>query len=376
MTVRLLRVEADGGSRGNPGPAAFGAVVKDPNTNALLAEAAGELGITTNNVAEYQGLIAGLRLAHGIDPTARVAVAMDSKLVVEQMSGRWKIKHAPLRELAAEAGSIFPDGQVTYSWIPRERNRDADRLVNAALDGTWQGPGEAKPQAPQNHLMGWSAPVASATTTLLLRHGETEHTVEKRFSGSGGDDPTLSEWGEQQARLAAAFVQEHDNVVAVLTSPLRRTQQTAQEVAQVLGCDVVVDSDLRECNFGDWDGYAFTAVQERWPDELRAWLNSTAVRPPGGESFDEVAARVAQARARIVEQYPDAAVVVVTHVTPIKTLVRLALDAPSRALFSMELRPASLSSVVWYGDGNASLRAFNDTSFLRDEPSPHTVSRG
>ncbi|HET9899643.1 MAG TPA: reverse transcriptase-like protein, partial [Actinomycetes bacterium] len=92
-----LVVEADGGSRGNPGPAAYGTVVKDADSGAVLTEIAEYLGTASNNVAEYNGLLAGLRAAHDIDPQARIEVRMDSKLVVEQMSGRWKIKHPDMR---------------------------------------------------------------------------------------------------------------------------------------------------------------------------------------------------------------------------------------------------------------------------------------
>ncbi|MYS65278.1 reverse transcriptase-like protein, partial [Streptomyces sp. SID5473] len=132
-------VEADGGSRGNPGPAGYGAVVLDPVTGETLAEAAEYIGVATNNVAEYKGLIAGLRAARDIAPDASVRVRMDSKLVVEQMSGRWKIKHPDMKPLAAEAARIFPRSAVTYEWIPREQNKHADRLANEAMDAGKRG---------------------------------------------------------------------------------------------------------------------------------------------------------------------------------------------------------------------------------------------
>lgn len=138
-TPRALLVEADGGSRGNPGVAGYGALVRDPATGALLDIDAQPLGKASNNVAEYSGLIAGLRLARAIDPEATVHVKMDSKLVVEQMSGRWKIKHADMQKLAAEAKSLLPPGQVTYEWIPRARNKDADLLSNEAMDAGASG---------------------------------------------------------------------------------------------------------------------------------------------------------------------------------------------------------------------------------------------
>lgn len=133
-SARKLIVEADGGSRGNPGHAGYGALVRDPDTGTILAEDYKYLGTVSNNVAEYSGLIAGLTLAKSIDPTARILVRMDSKLVVEQMTGRWKIKHADMRELAQQARVTYPAHLVGYEWIPREKNKDADRLSNVAMD--------------------------------------------------------------------------------------------------------------------------------------------------------------------------------------------------------------------------------------------------
>jgi ribonuclease HI len=127
-------IEADGGSRGNPGPAGYGAVVLDPQSEDVLAERAEGLGVATNNVAEYRGLIAGLEAAIELGATD-VAVRMDSKLVVEQMCGRWKVKHPAMQPLAREAaGLVRRLGTVTFEWIPRARNTRADRLANEAMD--------------------------------------------------------------------------------------------------------------------------------------------------------------------------------------------------------------------------------------------------
>lgn len=131
---RVLIVEADGGSRGNPGPAAYGAVVRDALTSEVLAAEGLPIGRATNNVAEYRGLIAGLEMAHEIDPTAALEVRMDSKLVIEQMAGRWRVKHADMKPLALQAARLRP-ATVTWTWVPRELNKVADTLVNRALDG-------------------------------------------------------------------------------------------------------------------------------------------------------------------------------------------------------------------------------------------------
>lgn len=135
---RYLVIEADGGSRGNPGPAAYGAVVRDGITGNLLAERADYLGVTTNNVAEYTGLLVALQVCAALGDV-RVDVRMDSKLVVEQMTGAWKIKHENMRTLAAQVRAAINPAHVRYQWIPRERNRDADRLVNESLDAVESG---------------------------------------------------------------------------------------------------------------------------------------------------------------------------------------------------------------------------------------------
>ncbi|MEU2719461.1 bifunctional RNase H/acid phosphatase [Streptomyces smyrnaeus] len=393
---RTFVVEADGGSRGNPGPAGYGAVVKDAASGETLREAAEFIGRATNNVAEYRGLLAGLRAAYELDADAAVLVRMDSKLVVEQMSGRWKIKHPDMRPLAMEAAAVFPPDAVTYEWIPREKNKHADRLANEAMDaggrgerwkagasraeldmasdagavgGTVPAPQPAAtdpgPTAPAARV-GWGPDLGTPTTFVLLRHGETPLTPEKRFSGSGGRDPELSAVGLRQAAAVAEALAARGTVEAVVSSPLRRCQETAAAVADRLGLSVSTDEGLRETDFGAWEGLTFAEVRERHPEDLDAWLASAAARPTGGgESFEEVARRVAAARDELLARHTGRTVLLVTHVTPIKTLVRLALGAPPESLFRMELSAASLSAVAYYADGNASLRLLNDTGHLR-----------
>lgn len=520
--MREFIVEADGGSRGNPGPAGYGAVVSDAATGETLREAAEYLGVATNNVAEYRGLLAGLRAAHELDPAATVHVRMDSKLVVEQMSGRWKIKHPDMKPLAADAARIFPPGRVTYEWIPRERNKHADRLANEAMDAGARGeqwsaststadldttaaavappappgpPGDAAagaararealatgratasaasagsdPEAGPSPVPssargaterrgsegasvvagagsakadsdahtgtadtgvraagpdagvraagpdadvrvaradadarvagadpddgagavpgagvsaakadadaraakavaspGWApADMGAPATFVLLRHGETPLTPQKRFSGSGGTDPALSDIGRDQAERAAALLARRGTIQAIVSSPLARTRETAGIVAARLGLDVSVDDGLRETDFGAWEGLTFAEVRERHPDDLNAWLASPDAEPTGGgESFAATATRIAATRDKLVAAYAGRTVLLVTHVTPIKTLVRLALGAPPESLFRMELSAASLSVVAYYADGNASVRLLNDTSHLR-----------
>ncbi|MFC8432328.1 bifunctional RNase H/acid phosphatase [Streptomyces sp. NPDC057253] len=413
--MREFIVEADGGSRGNPGPAGYGSVVLDAATGETLVETYEYLGVTTNNVAEYRGLLAGLRAAHDLDPTARVHVRMDSKLVVEQMSGRWKIKHPDLKPLASEAGRIFPPGQVTYEWIPREQNKRADRLANEAMDsegsassvrqpssGETGAPAEvraakadadvraAKADADARAARadadvraskadadvraakavaspGWApADMGAPATFVLLRHGETPLTPQKRFSGSGGTDPSLSEIGREQAERAAEALAKRGTIQHILASPLTRTRQTAAAVAERLGIEVTIEEGLIETDFGAWEGLTFGEVRERYPDDLTKWLADPEAEPTGGgESFAATATRIAATRDKLVAAYAGRTVLLVTHVTPIKTFVRLALGAPPESLFRMELSAASLSAVAYYADGNASVRLLNDTSHLR-----------
>jgi len=364
---RRVIVEADGGSRGNPGPAGYGAVVRDAATGEVLAERAAGIGRATNNVAEYRGVIAGLAAAVELGAAA-VDVRLDSKLIVEQMSGRWKIKHPDIKPLAAEVTALVRRfGSASFRWVPRERNTYADRLANEAMDAAarglqWRPPAaevpEPEPPPVRNRLSGWQDAPEPPTTMLLLRHGQTPMSVEKRFSGVG--DRPLTEIGLAQAGAAARRLRGC-SAVAVVASPLRRAVQTADLVAAEIGVAVTVDEGLRETDFGDWEGYTFAEVQHRWPDQLSAWLASPDVAPPAGESFVDTARRVRQARDRVLAAYGGHTVVVVSHVTPIKTLVRLALEAPSGTLYRMHLDLVSISEIDWYADGPAVVRRLNDT---------------
>ncbi len=138
MTAHYI-VEADGGSRGNPGPAAYGTVVRSGTTGEVVAEQADYLGVATNNIAEYSGVLAGLEIVANLDSRASVEARLDSKLIVEQMSGRWKIKHPEIRAIALRVRDAFPAAQVRYTWVPRAQNVAADALVNESLDNVAAG---------------------------------------------------------------------------------------------------------------------------------------------------------------------------------------------------------------------------------------------
>jgi ribonuclease H / adenosylcobalamin/alpha-ribazole phosphatase len=385
VTAPRVIVEADGGSRGNPGPAGYGGLVRDADTGELLREVAAGIGSASNNVAEYRGLIAVLEAAIDLGASA-VEVRMDSKLVVEQMSGRWKVKHPDMQVLAKQASALVRQlPAVRFTHIRREFNSHADRLANEAMDDQARGRewtqrssvidtvvGQvdvdvdeplADEQAPPNTLYGWSVPIGTPTVAMLLRHGETPLSVERRFSGRG--DAALTDRGMAQAGAAAKRL-VGQAVDAIVSSPIRRTQQTASVVASALGLKVETDEGLAETDFGDWDGSTFAEVSAHSPRALQAWLADPALAPPGGESMVSTAARAEAARDRIVAGHPGQTVVVVTHVTPIKTLLRAALGAPLGAVYRLHLDPASLCVVDWYAEGQPVVRLVNDTSHLGD----------
>ncbi|MET0455025.1 MAG: bifunctional RNase H/acid phosphatase [Mycobacterium sp.] len=353
-------VEADGGSRGNPGPAGYGAVVWSADHERVLAESKDSIGHATNNVAEYRGLIAGLEAAAEMGATD-VAAQLDSKLVVEQMSGRWRVKHpdlVPLRQRADDLARAFDS--ITFSWIPRARNAHADRLANEAMDAAAES--SAAPAAEAASPAGWTGARGAPTRFLLLRHGQTELSIQRRYSGRG--NPALTDLGRQQAAAAARYLGERGGITAVVSSPLQRAYDTATAAAKTLGLDVVVDDDLIETDFGEWEGLTFGEAAQRDPAVHGKWLRDTSIAPPGGESFDAVAQRVRRARTRIISEYGDATVLVVSHVTPIKTVLRLALDAGEGILYRLHLDLASLSVAEFYPDGVASVRLVNQTAYL------------
>lgn len=407
MSAREVIVEADGGSRGNPGPAGYGAVVFDADRVAVLAERKEALGVATNNVAEYRGLIAGLEAAAELGARV-VAVRMDSKLVVEQMSGRWKVKHAAMIPLADRARRLAAGfDQVSYRWIPRAENSHADRLANEAMDdgglieevheavaatsagsspaspagesvaraSTGAAPGEAARFAGADPVAdsrsasarlsaspGWTGATGRPTRFLLLRHGQTELSVQRRYSGRG--NPPLTAVGREQAARAAKMLAAKGDIGAVVSSPLGRARETAEATAAALGLEVRVIDGLTETDFGDWEGLTFREAAERDPDLHARWLGDPSLPAPGGESFDAVRERVEEARRDLVARYPGANIVVVSHVTPIKTLLQLALGVGPSLLYRLHLDLASLSLAEFYPDGGSSVRLVNDTSYL------------
>jgi broad specificity phosphatase PhoE/ribonuclease HI len=359
--ARHFSLTADGGSRGNPGAAGFGSVVTENGT--IIAELYDYIGVATNNVAEYSGLIAGLTAIHLIDPEATIDVKMDSKLVVEQMSGRWQIKHADMRTLASEARNAHNPSLVTYAWIPRDENSHADRLANKALD-LQAGGGEVM-SVQKNYLTERLLINELPTTIILIRHGETPLTPFKKFSGDGPLNPELTEAGLAQAELVAKAVAELKPEV-ILASPLNRTKQTAAAISHATGLPVTYEDAWIECSFGIWDGMSIDEVKEKYPADYNSWLCSTGFAPPEGESYDAVAVRIDEALEQIVAQYPGQRVVVISHNGTIKTAAKLAIGSPAESIFHIDVSPCSITTLsIWPSDGLRALRSLNEQGHLR-----------
>jgi broad specificity phosphatase PhoE len=210
--------------------------------------------------------------------------------------------------------------------------------------------------------LSWGSGTGKPTALLLLRHGRTELSAERRFAGRG-DIPLTGE-GAKEARQVAARL-AGSGVQMIVSSPLQRARKTAEAVAESTGAPIVVDENLAEGDFGAWEGLTFAEAGAKWPDEMAAWMASPDAAPPGGESFATVALRVLAAIDRVIETHRHEKVVVVSHVTPIKTVVCRALLAPPEAMFRINLDVASLSRVDCFDNGTAVVRSLNDTSHLQ-----------
>jgi ribonuclease H / adenosylcobalamin/alpha-ribazole phosphatase len=210
--------------------------------------------------------------------------------------------------------------------------------------------------------LGWSNPQDAATLTILLRHGDTRLSPEHRFSGLS-DEP-LSADGARQVSAAAHRLASGAPIDAIVSSPLPRAAATAAIVAAELGLATAADDDLRETDFGAWEGLTFTEIQDRWPDTVVAWQHDPQQAPPGGESFAATACRVNRACERILKEHEGQTVLVVSHITPIKILLCRALDAPLLAMYRFYLGSACINEIQWHGNEYAAVRKVNDTSHL------------
>ncbi len=292
---------------------------------------------------------------------------MDSKLVVEQMKGAWQIKHPTLRELAREAAELVAQfDRVTFEWIPRARNAHADRLANEAMDraaGKLVRPAAASPPgsgagAPMTRT--WTRPplprpVSSSSATVPPRirpRSASRDATTCRSTTSAGNrqrrwrHAATERWPPSSARRCCARCR-----------PPRRSPPSS-------ACQSRLSTISSKPTSATGRDSRSPRPARSYPAELDAWLASPDVAPPGGESFAAVARRVRRGRESVLAAHPTSTVVVVSHVTPIKTLVRLTLDAPPSAMFRLHLDTASVSIVDYFADGNSSVQLVNDTSHL------------
>ena len=288
------------------------------------------------------------------------------------MSGRWKVKHPDLIELHAQARALASRFDwIRYEWMPRARNTHADRLANEAMDAAAEADDlvekPARLPSPRKRLQRNrrpAGPVRAAHRPGCCCCVMGRPSCRCIAATPGRGNPELTELGRRQAAAAARYLAQRGGIAAVVSSPLQRAYDTAAAAAKALGLDVTVDDDLIETDFGAWEGLTFTEAAERDPDLHRRWLRDTSTKPPGGESFDEALDRVHRARARIIAAHQGTTVLVVSHVTPIKMLLRLALDAGPGILYRLHLDLASLSIAEFYSDGASSVRLVNQTGYL------------
>lgn len=394
---KLVIIEADGGSRGNPGPAGSGAVLIDAQTGSVLAEIAMFIGVATNNVAEYRAVLAAVDVANEIAPDAELLVRMDSKLVVEQMSGRWKVKNEGMQDLFQSMQQSIGTRKISFEWIPREQNGKADALANEAMDAEKSVVRKYVGSADTSTIsvVTSSSKVVAAdleynpklpssvraprniskklTTIILVRHGRTILTESHRISGRGGEDPQLSEAGIQDAQAVAEELTKvsHTGPYAkvlkpsvVVSSPIARTRETASIVATRLGIPVEINEDIAEISFGEWDGHTNQEVAENWPDQYEQWRGDVKISPPGGESLEEFDVRVQNGLADILEKYEGQTVVVVSHVMPIRGFLKSALQAGWPAYWRTSVAPCSMSIIRFWGNEAAEITVVNQTNHL------------
>jgi ribonuclease H / adenosylcobalamin/alpha-ribazole phosphatase len=366
-----LVIRADGASRGNPGEASFGVVIYDQNEN-LIAEIGESIGVATNNHAEYRGVIAGLEFTAEHYPEADLVIELDSNLVVQQLSGNWKVKHPDLVPLVRHASTLMAGRSISLNWIPREQNSAADAAANRALDfGSFithiNAPGAETSLLPEVQPRSIRAPRVRSRHTdfFLVRHGSTGQTEAGKISG-GGEDPELSARGLEEAasvprgieRLAARFGLELPR--AVVHSPLRRTAATAS----FLGVEgpLISDPRFREIEFGEWEGLANSALESL--PAAAAWRGSLTARPPGGESLVDLRARVSEAFFELVDGYQGQSLAVVSHMMPTRTMLAMALGGLDHHFWSLQVQPASISVVRVFGRDGFEIYTVNSCEHL------------
>ena len=365
-----LTLFADGASRGNPGPASYGAVVVS-ESGQILAELGEQLGVRTNNYAEYQAVIAGLRHIQDNFPGAEVAVRMDSKLVIEQLSGRWQIKHPELRELASEAFRVIRALKVDLKWVPREENHLADAAANRALDeGDFGNSQELKLSAIQPKSIRAPRQSEEPTVLVVIRHGHTAHTEANLISGSDGSDPSLSEAGFAEAEAASVAAERLlkrfglPPITSVYHSPMLRTTQTASALANRVGVDLKPDARLREIGFGEWEGRSMAEMEISQAHEISSWRGSMATKPPGGESVSDLESRVVPVVQEAIRNHAGESVAIVAHMMPARAIARRLMGASDSMSWTIQFQPASVSIFRCFGENLVEVFTLNSCEHL------------
>jgi broad specificity phosphatase PhoE/ribonuclease HI len=367
----MIFLYADGASRGNPGQAAYGVHIADVNGN-LVADFGEAIGIATNNQAEYSAVIAGLRYLSQTSHRS-ITIRMDSKLVVEQLSGNWKINNPQLRELADQAKELLRDFEHQLQWIPREENFKADANANSALDsGNFTTTAEAALELASVQPRSIRAPrqYLEPTTIIVVRHGHTENTERNLVSGGDGTDPVLSKLGEAEAAAAAAEIPKLVELFTlpapamVFHSPMVRTTQTAQAIAKTLELDMQGDERLREIGFGDWEMMDLAVLETDAIDLVSRWRGSLTIAPPAGESVNQMRDRVWQSLAEIIEDFRGSCAVLSTHMMPTRAIAAAALRGSDSVFWNLNTSPGGISVYRFFGIEYAEIFALNYCAHL------------
>lgn len=359
-----LIIRADGASRGNPGEASYGAVLLENEIE--IASASAHLGVTTNNYAEYSGVIAGLKLALEHDPNERYVVQLDSKLVVEQLSGNWRVKSKDLMPLVSEANKIASQLQVVFQWIPREQNFRADELANKVLDRP-----VAKDIPDQPGSIRAPRVSSPGTELIFIRHGHSSHTEKGLVAGGDGADPELSDLGLREAEATAELLANPPSSWGlamkdplVITSPMLRTKQTAEMIARRLNLEMFLEERIREIFFGDWNGLSNEQLFSTDPAVLEAWRGSLDFRPPGGESIEDLLMRTGAFISEIRTRFSNRTVIVVSHMMPTRALTFSLAGGEKSYLWSTSFAPAGVSAFRVWGSEQYELITLNSCAHL------------
>jgi len=212
---------------------------------------------------------------------------------------------------------------------------------------------------------------------ILIRHGQTAWNAQKRYQGQS--DVPLDQTGLAQANALATHFAE-DRPDAIYSSDLQRARNTAEVIASAAGLQISMDVRLRESAFGSWEGMTYSEIQERWPEEYKAWQNDPLTWfPPGGETLEQVTGRLSSFMSDLHvnhtrQNHTQQKIMVVAHGGSLRALICHAMKLPSHTFWRMSLDSGSVSELRLYSD-TAVLTLFNDRHFVSNIPSSPWVGR-